>query len=78
MINPASVMKLMNLKNRFSETHPKFVAFCSNVLGNGVEEGTVVELTVTKPGERPVTTNIKVRESDIELLNELKGLSGKQ
>ena len=77
MINPASVMKLMNLKNRFAETHPKFVAFCSNVLGNGVTEGTIVELTVTKPGEKPVTTNIRVRESDMELLQELKNLSGK-
>ena len=76
MINPASLMKIRNLKNRFEQTHPKFVAFCSNVLGQGVSEGTIIELTVTKPGEKPVTTNIKVRESDIELLEELKGLKG--
>lgn len=75
MINPASVMRLMNAKNKFAQTHPKFTSFVSNIFGRGIEEGTIIEVTVTRPGERPVTANIKVQQSDLELLQELKALS---
>ena len=39
------------------------------------EKGTVIEITVTKPGEQPVTSNMKVMQSDIDIVNELKTLS---
>ena len=39
-----------------------------------MEEGTVIEMTVTRPGEKPLTANLKVQQSDLELLEELKGL----
>lgn len=73
-MNPSSIMKIMNAKNRFSENHPKFIAFLHDVFGSGIEEGTVIELKVTKPGQETVTTNIKVRQSDLELLQELREL----
>lgn len=75
MMNPASIMKIMNAKNKFTENHPKFVSFLNTVFANGIEAGTVIEMTVTKPGEVPVTTNIRVQESDLELLRELQGLA---
>lgn len=74
MINPASLMKIMSAKNKFTANHPKFAAFLSAVFSGGVEEGTIIELTVTKPGQNPVTTNIKVQQSDLELLKELREL----
>ena len=36
------------------------------------EEGTIIEITVQRPGEQPLTSNIKVQQSDIELLESLK------
>lgn len=74
MMNPASMMKLMNAKNKFTENHPKFVAFLSKMFSMGVTEGTVIEITVTKPGEEPITTNMKVLQSDLDLMKELEGL----
>ena len=38
----------------------------------GLKEGTIIEITVTNPGEAPITSNIKVQQSDLELLEELK------
>ena len=73
-MNPAAIMKLMNAKNRFEANHPKFGAFFNAVLSKGVEEGTIIEITVTKPGQAPMTTNLKVQQSDIELIQELKNL----
>lgn len=32
----------------------------------------IIEITVTNPGEAPITSNIKVQQSDLELLEELK------
>lgn len=74
MVNPASVMKLMNAKKKFSDNHPKFVSFISMIFSRGIEEGTIIEITVTKPGDKPVTSNMKVQQSDLELMEELKTL----
>lgn len=73
-MNPAALMKLMSAKKQFTETHPKFEAFCGAVLADGIEEGTVIEVTVTKPGKAPMTSNIKVRKSDLELIEALKSM----
>jgi hypothetical protein len=74
MMNPASIMKIMNAKNQFTASHPKFMSFLSAAFAGGIEEGTVIEITVTKPGQNPITSNIKVRQSDLELFEELKEL----
>lgn len=73
-MNAASMWKLMSAKNQFDHNHPKFGAFLKAVFSRQMEEGTVIELSVTRPGEEPVTTNIKVQQSDLELLDELKGV----
>lgn len=76
-MNPASIIKLMSAKAQFERNHPKFMAFVKTVFSRPIEEGTVMEITVTRPGEEPVTANIKVQQSDLDLLEELKEL-GKQ
>ena len=76
MINPAAAMKVMKAKNQFVSNHPKFAAFFRNVLTGGVQEGTIIEITVTRPGEEPMTTNMKVQQSDIDLSQNLKDLNG--
>lgn len=73
-MNPMTMMKLMSAKNTFTGNHPKFVKFLENLFGSKVEEGTVFEITVTKPGQTPVTTNFRVQQSDLELLESLKEL----
>lgn len=77
MMNPAVLMKLMSAKKKFTQNHPKFEAFLKAVFqgDHGVAEGTVIEITVTKPGEQPITTNLKVQQSDLELVEELKNLT---
>lgn len=75
MVNPAAMMKLMSAKNKFEGNHPKFFAFLKNVLARGLDEGTVIEITVTRPGEESVTTNMKIQRSDLELMQELKELA---
>jgi len=49
--------------------------FLSMVYSKGIEAGTVIEITVTRPGEEPVTSNIRVQESDLELIQSLQNLA---
>lgn len=73
-MNAASIMKLMSAKNQFGSNHPKFEAFIQSIFSRPMEEDTVIEITVTRPGEKPVTANLKLQQSDLELLEELKGM----
>lgn len=77
-MNPASIMKVMSAKAQFERNHPKFSAFLKAVFSRPIEEGTVIEFTVTRPGEEPVTSNIKIQQSDLELLEVLKELGKNQ
>jgi len=74
-MNPAALIKIMNAKNKFTNNHPKFVAFLKAVFSKPVEEGTIIEVTVTRPGEEPITANLKILQSDLDLLTELKDIA---
>ena len=74
MMNPAMLMKIMSAKKTFTNNHPKFVAFLNTVFKGGIEEGTIIEISVQKPGQDKLTSNIKVLQSDLDLLQGLKDL----
>ena len=42
------------------------------VILTGLPEGTVVEVSITKPGEETKTSNIRVTREDIELFDEVR------
>ena len=73
-MNTAILMKLMAAKNTFANNHPKFVAFLSTVFRDRIEEGTIIEISVQKPGQEKVTSNLNVQQSDLDLLQGLTEL----
>lgn len=78
MVNPAAIMKLMAARNKFNQAHPKFASFFKQMYTQGIPVGSVIEITVTSPDGTPVTANMRVQESDMELLQELKELANMQ
>ena len=74
MMNPSDMMKIMSAKSKFDANHPKFSAFLKAVFSRPIEEGTIIEMTVTRPGEEPITTNLKVLQSDLDLVRELQNI----
>ena len=74
-MNPQSMMQFMGALNTFRTNHPKFAGFIGMVMKSGIPEGSVIEITVTKPGEEPITTNMKVQQSDIGLMQALKNIN---
>lgn len=73
-MNPQAMMQVMGAINTFKNNHPKFFTFVNHVVRPGIPADTVIEVTVTKPGEEPITTNIKVQQSDIELFESLRNM----
>ena len=57
------------------KNHPKFSAFCKAALSRPIEPGTIIEISLQRPGEEPMMANIKVQQEDLDLLESLKGLS---
>lgn len=73
-MNPQNMMQMLSAFNTFKNNHPKVVSFVSHFINGGIPEGTIIEMTVTRPGEESVTTNMKVTASDISLFESLKGM----
>ena len=75
MINPAKLFKMKSLWDRFVENHPKFPQFMNAVQSNGIHEGAVIEITVTTPEGKNISTNVKITASDKEMFAELAELT---
>ena len=56
-MNPMALMKLMSAKNKFNANHPKVGAFFKAAFGSGLQEGTILELTV--PESLPVNESLR-------------------
>lgn len=74
-MNLNSLALLQQMKNqigKFKTRHPKFPLFLNAVSENALLEGTVIEITVAAPGGQNYTSNIKLMQEDIELIQTLK------
>ena len=74
MMNPQAMMQFVSAINTFKNNHPKFASFIELVIKGGIPEGSIIEITVTRPGEDPITANMKVLQSDLELMQALKDM----
>ncbi len=75
MINPAKLFKIKSSWDKFTENHPKFPQFISAVQSTGIAEGTVIEVNITTPEGKTLSTNVKITGSDKEMFEELAALS---
>lgn len=75
MINVGNMIKITSAWNTFKKNHPKFPAFCRAVSRKGIREGSVLEISFTTPEGEKLETNLKVKQSDLDLLKQLAELS---
>lgn len=66
------LLKLGGLWAKFSKNHPKFPSFVKTVQKNGIKADTIIDIKITYPDGNVVDSNLKVTESDLEMLEELK------
>ena len=75
-LNPMDLLKVKEAWHVFSANHPKFRPFVKAVAQTGVPEDTLIEVSFTMPDGQKLETNLKVQESDRELLRIFKGMLG--
>ena len=68
-MNPFTILKY---QSQLEGNHPRAAEFVKKVILTGLPEGTVVEVSITKPGEETKTSNIRVTREDIELFDEVR------
>ena len=78
MMNPAMLIKMKSMWDRFKNDHPKFPKFLQAVAGQRMEEGTIIEMNIIRPNGDTLATNIRLTASDIELLDQLKQMGMNQ
>lgn len=75
MMNPAKLFKIKSAWDTFTKNHPRFPQFMSAVQQNAVQEGSIIEINVTTPEGKTLSTNMKLTASDLELFHELSEMS---
>lgn len=72
-MNPLAALKIKNMLTVFRENHPKVPQFFKAAYGI-LDVGSVVEMSITTSEGKRIVTNIKVSESDLEQIREIKEL----
>ena len=75
MQNPAAILQILNLWNRFQNNHPKFPKFISAVMKDAIKEDSIIEIKVTTAEGECYNSNLKVNAEDIEMIRQIKEMS---
>ena len=73
-MNPMALLKAKKSWETICGNHPRFPAFMQAVQSAGIQEGTIIEVSVTTPAGKTMTTNVRLTASDMQAFNDLKGL----
>lgn len=71
MFNPGKIFRMKNAWEAFTASHPKFPLFLEAVNQNALQEGTIIEFSVTTPDGKTLQSNVKLNKSDVEAIREL-------
>lgn len=77
MLNPMAFMQVKGMLDKFKANHPKVPMFLSDA-AKTIGEGSVVEISVTSPDGRKITTNMRINQEDLELVEQLKSFGKSQ
>lgn len=73
--NPAALLQMMNLWNRFQRNHPKFPKFLKAVVQSGIKEGSIIEIKVTTAEGESFDSNLKISADDMEMIEQIRNMT---
>lgn len=74
-LNPAMLFKIKGAWEKFVSNHPKFPMFLRAASATGIKEGYIIEVKITDTEGKTICTNVKLTDSDIELIDMIKDMS---
>ena len=76
MRNPAKLLQLKKQYEAFIERHPKFMRYMAYITDHYIEEGAVMDVTVTDAQGKSLHGNAKLCAEDAAFLQEVRKLLG--
>ena len=74
MINPLTLMKIINERHAFVKNHLDVFPFLKNNFGNNIEEGTIMKIQVTTPDGEESILELEIQESDLPVFKNMADL----
>ena len=74
MRNPAKLLQLKKQYEAFTARHPKFLRYMAYIVDHSMEEGTVMDVTVTDPTGKSLHGNARLTAEDVAFLREVRAL----
>jgi len=71
----SALLRVKQIWETFCSNHPKFPGFAQAVKDKGITEGTEILISVTYPDGVNMKAGIKVRASDLDLVNLITSIS---
>ena len=75
-INPLKLMQMKQKLNGFRERHPKFYAFIKQMNKDALVPGTVMEIKVTSPDGKEISTSLRLSPEDVEAIQMAAAMRG--
>ena len=71
-----ALLKAKQAWETFKGNHPKFEPFLGAVKQKGIAEGTIINVELKYPDGSNIKTNVRVMDSDLQLMELAKSLLG--
>lgn len=71
-MNPAMLLKFKGAWDKFTKNHPKFPLFLKAASQQAMQEGSIIEITITDKDGKKIDTNLLIKAEDMELFESLK------
>lgn len=75
--NPADLFRVRSAAEKFNANHPKLIPFFGAVKDKAMTPGAIIEISVIDTTGERIETNLKVQESDLELIKLLMEIGAK-
>ena len=72
--NIGNIMKITGAWNTFKSNHPSSRHSVRRFHAKGLKKEAIIEIAITTPEGEKIETNLKVKDSDLELLKQLSEL----
>lgn len=76
MKNPAKLLRLKRMWGGFAARHPKLLRYLAYISDNSLEEGAILDITVTDSQGKSLHSNAKLTAEDVEFMKEIRAVLG--
>lgn len=71
MMNPKALFQMKSILDRLKQNHPKVPLFFQ-AAGSCIDEGSVIEITLTTSAGKSICTNMRVTADDLDAVRTLQ------